>query len=372
MMADLGADVVKIEPPIGDETRRFGPPFIGDESTYFLSVNRGKRSVVLDLKTPAGQGVAHDLCRWADIAVQNFRPGDATKLGVDYAQLSQINPRIIYVSISGYGQQGCEPYTRLPGYDLVIQGVGGIASLTGPADQGPYKMGTSVADLVAGLNAFGGAMAALHQRHATGQGQHIDVSMLDGQLSMLTYQAASYLHTGRVPPRMGNAHPSICPYETFPTADGFINIACGNDGQFAALCRVLQKPEWAASHLFVTNAARVENRAPLSEQMQRLLQTQSTAYWTEQIQRAGVPCGPIYDVAQALNHPQVAARHMIHEHVHPTAGVVRSVGTATGMPTQATRPPPRLGEHGREVLAQVLHYDTAAIDALLGTPKGPA
>lgn len=367
MFADLGAEVIKIEPPAGDETRRFGPPFVAGESTYFLSINRGKRSLVLDLKKPGGQRIAQELAQWADIVVQNFRPGDADKLGVGYARLAALNPRLVYVSISGYGQRGVAPYTTLPGYDLVIQGVGGIASLTGPADGPPFKVGTSVADLVAGLNAFGGAMAALHECARTGRGQHVDISMLDGQLSLLTYQAGSYLHTGNVPERLGNAHPSICPYETFTAADGHLNIACGNDTQFVALCRALQHPELAARPEFGSNAARVENRQALTKILQEILATQPVAVWLERVQAAGVPCGPIYNVAQALAHPQAAARGMVHEHDHPTAGRVRSVGTGMGFgPPEHGVPPPRLGQHSEEVLREILGYDSAAIASALG------
>ncbi|HET6346878.1 MAG TPA: CoA transferase, partial [Myxococcota bacterium] len=343
MLADCGADVIKVEPPQGDDTRRFGPPFVGGESTYFLSVNRGKRSIAVDLKHPDGQGVVHRLAQWADVVVQNFRPGDADKLGVGFEALHRLNERLVYVSISGYGLHGAAPYTRLPGYDLVIQGVGGIPSLTGPSDGPPYKMGTSVADLVAGLNAFGGALAALYERQRTGQGRHVDISMLDGQLSMLTYQASSYLNTGAAPARLGNAHPSICPYETFAAADGFLNIACGNDAQFRALCGALEAPALAEDEAFCTNAARVANRASLLAALEPLLRRAPVRTWIDRIGAVGVPCGSIDDVPQALAHPQAAARGLIVEQSHPTAGKVRSVATpvasGVGEGGGACRPP---------------------------------
>lgn len=358
MLADLGADVIKVEPPSGDDTRRFGPPFVGGESTYFMSTNRGKRSITIDLKNEDGLAVVHDLARWADVAVENFRPGVADALGVGYQQLSAINPRLVYASISGYGQRGAEPYTRLPGYDLVIQGVGGIPSLTGPEDGAPHKMGASVADLVAGSNALAGIAVALFDRERTGQGRKIDISMLDGQLSLLSYHAGASLNAGAAPARLGNAHPSICPYETFAAADGFINIACGNDALFGKLCSLLGKAELAAEDRFASNAQRVQNRAALLERLTPLFAARPIAEWLERLQAVGIPCGPILSVPDALAHPQAAARATIVEQQHPTAGTVRGVGCPAGF-EQATftnRPPPRLGEHAVEILRDVLGY----------------
>ncbi|MBI3178620.1 MAG: CoA transferase [Deltaproteobacteria bacterium] len=366
MLADLGADVIKVEAFEGDETRRFGPPFVGDESTYFLSVNRGKRSVAIDLKHNDGQRLALELARWADVVVDNFRPGAADKLGVGYAALSSANPRLVYASVSGYGLSGAEPYTTLPGYDLVIQGVGGIASLTGPVGGAPYKMGTSVADMVSGLNALAAILAALHAREESGKGVHLDIGMLDGQLSMLTYHASAWLNAGQRPARLGNAHPSICPYETFRAGDGWLNIACGNDGQFAALCSALEQNAWVADPRFATNARRVENREALLALLAPLLAQQPLAHWLERIGEAGVPCGPILEVPEALAHAQAQARGMLVVQEHPTAGTVRTVGSPLGFgtPTFATLPPPRLGEHTDQVLRDVLGHDSATIEDL--------
>lgn len=367
MLADLGADVVKVEPPGGDDTRRFGPPFIGGEATYYLSINRGKRSIVVDLKQADGVAVVRDLARWADLLVENFRPGVANKLGVGFDALAEINSRLIYVSISGYGHRGMAPYNKLPGYDLVIQGIGGIPSLTGPADGPPFKMGTSVADLVSGLNAFGGAMAALYERGTTGRGRKVDVSMLDGQLSLLSYHAGASLNTDIAPARCGNAHPSICPYETFEAADGFLNIACGNDTMFEKLCQVLGAEELLEDGRFSSNADRVGHRDDLFKALAPRLKARTVADWSEKIQAAGVPCGPILEVPEALAHPQVAARGMVVEQQHPTAGKVRSVGCPAGFDeaTYATRPPPCLGEHSAELLRDLLGYDDAKVTDLI-------
>ncbi len=366
MLADLGADVIKVEAIEGDETRRFGPPFVGGESTYFLAVNRGKRSVALDLKHSQGQRLVQELARWADVVVENFRPGTAGKLGVGYPALSREDPRLIYASLSGYGLDGAAPYTTLPGYDLVIQGVGGIAALTGPADGAPYKMGTSVADLVCGLNTLAAILAALLARSVSGQGAHLDLSMLDGQLSMLTYHASAWLNAGRRPARLGNAHPSICPYETFRASDGWLNLACGTDHQFTALCGALEHGAWAHDPRFATNASRVENRKALLALLTPLLAAQPVARWLARFGAAGVPCGPILEVPESLAHPQALARGMVVTQEHATAGTVRTVGSPLGFgsPTFATRPPPRLGEHTDEVLSGVLGQSAADIAAL--------
>ncbi len=369
MFADLGADVVKVEPPGGDDTRRFGPPFVGDEATYFLAINRGKRSIVVNLKDADGVAVVRDLAEWADVLVENFRPGVADKLGVGFDELAAINPRLIYVSISGYGHRGAATYTKLPGYDLVIQGIGGIQSLTGPADGPPFKMGTSVADLVSGLNAFGGALAALYERTSSGRGRKVDVSLLDGQLSLLSYHAGASLNTNAEPVRLGNAHPSICPYETFEAADGYLNIACGNDALFEKLCRALGVAELAGDARFATNADRVRHRRELFDALAPILRRRTVDCWTDTIGAAGVPCGPILAVADALAHPQAAARGMIVQQQHPTAGPLRSVGCPAGFDqaTYATRPPPCLGEHSLDVMQDLLGYDDAKAGHLVET-----
>ncbi|MBJ80384.1 MAG: hypothetical protein CMH60_03615 [Myxococcales bacterium] len=364
MMADLGADVVKIEPPSGDDTRRFGPPFIEGESTYFLSVNRGKRSIILDLKKPEAGAIVERLAQWADVVVENFRPGVADKLGVGYETLKKIKPNLVYVSISGYGQKGVEPYTKLPGYDLVIQGIGGIAALTGPEDGAPYKVGTSIADLTAGLNAFGGALAALYARERTGKGEHVDISMLDGQLSLLSYHASAILNANTAPERLGNAHPSICPYETFAAADGYINIACGNDGQFEKFCGVIGAEELVRDERFATNAVRVENRSALLEILAPILKARPLEEWIEKIKGAGVPCGPILPATESLSHPQVAARGTVITDEHPVAGTVKNVGAPMGfgLKSYADSPAPLCGEHTEIVLRDVCDFSDDEIE----------
>ena len=366
MMADLGAEVIKVEPPTGDDTRRFGPPFVGDESTYFLSINRGKRSICVDLKQPGGLAVVHDLARWAEVCVQNFRPGSAERLRVDHTSLSAQNKRLITAAISGYGRRGKESYSKLAGYDLVIQGVGGIPSLTGPAEGPPYKMGTSVADMVSGLNAFGAIMTALYERQQTGVGRFLDISMFDGQLSLLSYHASAWLNAQQAPQRLGNAHPSICPYESLRASDGYFNVACGNDKQFAALCQCVQRPELSQNPQFSNNSARVANRQQLIATLEDALANQDSHHWIHTLNQAGVPAGPIASVPEALDHPQAKARGMVITQVHPQAGEVRSVGCPMGYErgSFAEVSPPTLGQHTEEILREILHYDTARIKAL--------
>jgi crotonobetainyl-CoA:carnitine CoA-transferase CaiB-like acyl-CoA transferase len=362
LMADMGADVIKVEPPHGDDTRRFGPPFVEGESTYFLSINRGKRSLCLNLKKPKGRAAAQGLARWADVVVENFRPGVADKLGVGYSELKTLNAALVYVSISGFGHRGQAPFTSAPGYDLVIQGLGGIPALTGPADGPPYKMGTSVADLVSGLNAYAGVMTALVQRNINGQGRHVDIAMLDGQLSLLSYHASAWLNAQARPTRLGNAHPSICPYETFAAKDGYFNIGCGNDKQFEKLSIALEMPQWFRDTRFATNADRVANRHALLAKMEPLFEGHNVAHWIDLISAKGVPCGPIYNVPQALSHPQAEARKLIINTEHPSLGQVRTIGAPLGFePSYTTRPPPLLGQHSVEILSQVLAWSEAEI-----------
>ena len=369
LMADLGAEIIKIEPPSGDDTRRFGPPFIGEESTYFLSVNRGKRSLVLDLKHPDVRPIVEKLTHWADIVVENFRPGVADKLGVGYEALNQINSRLIYVSISGYGQQGVEPYTKLPGYDLVIQGIGGIPAITGPENGSPYKVGTSIADLTAGMNAFGGSMAALYEREQSGKGQHIDISMLDGQLALLSYHGSASLNAAQASERMGNAHPSICPYETFETSDGYINIACGNDAQFEKLCNALGQSDLHCERRFATNSDRVKNRKELLVILSPLMKNQTLNSLIKKIKLAGVPCGPILPVPESLTHPQVEARNLIIEQEHVVAGSVRNIGSPLGFESKsyATCAPPLCGEHSEAILSESLNFSRDEIEVFKST-----
>ncbi|MDB4964501.1 MAG: Formyl-CoA transferase [Myxococcales bacterium] len=370
-LADFGARVIKLEHPTGgDDTRGFGPPFVAGESTYFMSINRNKESVAIDFKHARGGELVRALAARADILLENFRPGALERLGLDYASLRTANPRLIYCSISGFGHTGEPDWVRRPGYDLAIQGMGGLASLTGPADGPPHKVGTSIADMIAGLYALSGILVALHARARTGRGQHVDVSMLDGQISLLTYHAGIHFATGGVPARRGNQHPSISPYETYRAKDGFVNIAVGNDAQWRALCRAAGEPLQALAEdpRFATNAARVGRREELAAILEPLVATRSVDDWIALCDGAGIPSGPILDVAQALAHPQVRARGMVVPLEHPSAGPIRVTGVPVRLsetPGAVRTPPPRLGEHTRAVLAEVLGLDGASVDALV-------
>ncbi len=341
ILADMGADVVKVERPgSGDDTRSFGPPFAGGVSTYFLSINRGKRSVALDLKDPGDRGRALALARRADVLIENFRPGVMGRLGLGWEVLRGENPRLIYACISGFGRD--RPGA---GYDLVIQGLSGIPHLTGPGDR-PWKCGTSIADLVAGMNAVQGILAALYRRERSGRGGLVDVSMVAGQRALLTYHASAWLNAGVEPGPMGNAHPSIHPYQAFRTAGGWLNLAVGNDGLFAKLCELLGAT-WHLEERFATNAARVANREALSALLEPRLAERSTGEWCALLSGAGIPHGPILSVPEALADSELV------EHEHPSgSGRVRSLPPGVridGRAAAAGRRPPRLGEHGEEV-----------------------
>ena len=367
-LADMGARVVKVERPgSGDETRRFGPPFVNGQSTYFLSINRGKESVALDLKHPEGRAIARSLAEQADVLVQNFRPGAADRLGLGWDDLHALNPRLVYASVSGYGGEGLPEFSQLPGYDVVIQGIGGLPGVTGPPDGPPFKVGTSIADLVAGLLALQGVTLALFARERTGVGQHVDISMQDGQVSLLTYHSTMYWATGERPPRLGNAHPSITPYETYAASDGYLNLAIANDAHFVRFCEVLGRPDLPRDERFATNPLRVANRAALNLIIEPLLGSRTVAEWIELIGGAGLVCGPIHDVGEALSHPQLRARDMIVDMEHPAYGPTRLLGSPwrmSGTPVEPTTPPPVLGEHTASVLADLLGYDDARIRQL--------
>ena len=368
-LADFGARVIKVERPgEGDDTRAFGPPFVGGESTYFMSINRNKESLAIDLKAPEGQHIAREIAARADVLLENFRPGALDRLGLDYGSLRAANPKLIYASISGFGHFGLPEHSRRPGYDLVAQGLGGLQSLTGEADGSPLKCGVSIADLVSGLHALVGVLVALHARTRTGRGQHVDVSMLDGQIALLTYHAGAFLATGKVPSRMGNRHPSIVPYETYRARDGWLNLAVGNDALFEIFARdILAAPGLVADARFTTNAARVAHRDELNAILVPLIAAGTLADWLERLDRAGVPAGPIYTVAEALAHPQVAARGMIAELDHPSAGKVRVAGVPVRLsetPGAVRTPPPRVGEQTRAVLGELLGMGEAELTRL--------
>ncbi|ONM44706.1 CoA transferase [Halopseudomonas pachastrellae] len=367
MLADLGADVVKVERPgAGDDTRAWGPPYLRDadgrdtsEAAYFLSANRNKRSITIDFTQPAGQQQVRELVQRADVLIENFKVGGLAAYGLDYASLQALNPRLIYCSVTGFGQQG--PYAKRAGYDFMIQAMGGLMSITGKADgeegAGPVKVGVALTDILTGLYASNAILAALAERERSGLGQYIDLALLDVQIACLGNQALNYLTTGVPPKRLGNAHPNIVPYQDFPTADGDFILTVGNDGQFRKFCEVAGRPEWATDARFATNSARVANRDELIPLIRQVTVFRTTAEWIAALERAGVPCGPINDLAQVFTDPQVQARGTRIRMAHPLAGEVDLVANPIRLsrtPVDYRRPPPLLGEHNTEVLADWL------------------
>jgi crotonobetainyl-CoA:carnitine CoA-transferase CaiB-like acyl-CoA transferase len=363
MLADLGARVIKIERPgAGDDTRGWGPPFTAGESAYFLSINRNKESVALDFKQPDGRRLLEQLIARADVVVENFRPGTLAKLALDYESLRVAHPRLVYCSISGFGQTG--PRRREPGYDAVAQAEGGLMSITGSEDGPPYRLGVAVADIVSGMFAAQGVTSALYARERTGRGQAVDVALLDSVLALLTYQAGIYFATGTPPVRMGNRHPTIVPYETFSASDGDFVLAVGTDDQWQRFCRV---SGFADAGRFATNAERVSRYGELRPRLDAILRSRPRAFWMEQLGAAGVPCGSVRDLRDVFADPQVAAREMVVEVVHAAAGVLRTLGTPvklSGTPASIRTPPPRLGEHTESVLTGDLGLTPGAIKTL--------
>ncbi len=365
MLGDMGAEVIKIERPgTGDDTRAFAPPYQGEESAYFLSVNRNKKSLTLDMKQDAAKEVLWKLVESTDVIVENFRPGAAARLGFGYEDVAARNPGIIYGSISGFGDTG--PGAERPGYDLVIQGESGIMDITGDPDGPPTKMGTSIADMVAGMMLSQGILAALNARHASGKGQHVKVSMLEALASLLTYQAGNYYATGMAPKRRGNAHPSIVPYETFQASDGWLNVAVANDSLWQKFCDAAGKPDWKDHPNYAAAPDRVRNREEIMPLITEVLKTKTRAEWIEVLDAVGVPCGAIATVDEICESETLKTRGMIWEMDHKTAGVVRTIANPiefSGTKLATPAPPPRLGEHVDEVLASA-GYDAAAIAIL--------
>jgi crotonobetainyl-CoA:carnitine CoA-transferase CaiB-like acyl-CoA transferase len=368
ILGDLGARVIKIENPVsGDDTRAWGPPFLGGESAYFLSVNRNKESLTLNLKHPAGKEALWRLIEMADVLVENFRPGTLERLGFGYEACAVRRPELVYASISGYGATG--PESSRPGYDLIAQGEGGVMSLTGDSGGPPFKTGVSQADIVAGMWAISGITTALFMRERTGHGQRVDAALLDGQVGLLGYQAANYFATGEIPHRKGNRHPTITPYETYATSDGYLNVAVGTEAQWHTFCRIVGHPELAAHPRFATNADRIAHRSELETLVQPLMTEKTTSAWIVRFHAADVPAGPVRTVEETLNSPQVKARDMIIAVDHPSAGPLRLTGTpvklsASPPPPGGHRPPPRLGEHTESVLGGLLGYSREAIDSM--------
>ena len=367
MLGDLGADVVKVErPEVGDDTRRWGPPWVADaqgadsdQAAYFQCANRNKRSLVIDMATPEGQAQIRALASRADVVLENFKVGGLKAYGLDADSLRALNPRLIYCSITGFGQTG--PYAPRAGYDFLIQGMGGLMSLTGRADSedgaGPQKVGVALVDIMTGLYASIAVLAALNHRHASGEGQHIDLALLDVQVASLANQAANYLTSGVAPRRMGNAHPNIVPYQDFPTADGDMILAIGNDGQFTKFCAVAGHAEWAQDERFASNPARVAHRATLIPLLRQATVMKPTAEWIALLEAAGVPCGPINRLPEVFADPQVQARGLRIDLPHPAFGSVPLVANPirlSATPVQYRQAPPTLGEHTEAVLADWL------------------
>jgi formyl-CoA transferase len=383
MLADLGADVIKVERPgVGDDTRHWGPPFFKDaqgqdtdQATYFSACNRNKRSITLDIAKPQGQALIRQLAAQSDILVENFKVGGLTQYGLDYASLQALNPRLIYCSITGFGQDG--PYAERAGYDLMMQATCGLMSITGRGDESPgggaQRVGVAVIDLFTGVYACSAILAALEVRHRTGAGQHIDMALLDVGMAMLANQGAGFLNTGAVPQRQGNSHPSLAPYQDFTSADGALLLAIGNDGQFARFCAAAEHPEWAADARFSSNTLRVQNRAALTSALQAVICQRSTAQWIALLEDKAVPCGPINDIGQAFADAQVNARGLkVNQSVErgpnmPTATAsittVASPLRLLATPPVLRRAPPALGAHSDEVLAE-LGLGAAQIAAL--------
>ena len=363
MLADMGARVIKVEQPgKGDDTRGWGPPFINGESSYFLSINRNKESVTIDFKHPEGRALLEQLIGKADVLVENFRPGTLDKLGLDYGSLSARFPRLVYCSVSGFGHTG--PRQKEAGYDAVMQAEGGLMSITGSADGPPYRLGVAIADIVSGMFAAQGVTAALFARERTGRGQEVDIAMLDSVVALLSYQAGIYFANGTAPSRMGNRHPTIVPYESFPASDGDFVVAVGNDEQWRRFCKVIGFPD---DPRYATNRQRVTNYDALKPVLDAQMRTHTRAHWIEQLRANGVPCGSVRDLHDVFSDPQTLARDMLVELEHATVGTLKMTGTPlkfSDTPGSVRTPPPLLGEHTAAVLAADLGLDHRRIDEL--------
>ena len=377
MLADLGAEIIKVEKPIqGDDTRHWGPPYLASqqdgspaESAYFLSANRGKRSITVDIRHKEGQAIIHQLIENCDVLIENFKVGGLQKYQLDYPSLSAINPKLIYCSITGFGQDG--PYAQRAGYDFLLQGMGGLMSVTGEPDHlpggGPQKVGVALTDILTGMYATTAIQAAIIEREKSALGQHIDLALLDVQVACLANQGMNYLVSGDTPKRLGNAHPNIVPYQTFQTADGHIILTIGNDSQFADFCEVAECQALTQDPLFATNQARVRNREIVIERLAKIIQAKTSDFWLQQLEIKGVPCGPINDIDEVFDNPQIKHRKMLAELSHPINGKVPTVANPINFsrtPIVYNMAPPNLGEHTENVLTELLGYDSSAIDKL--------
>jgi crotonobetainyl-CoA:carnitine CoA-transferase CaiB-like acyl-CoA transferase len=377
MLADLGADVIKIERPrAGDDTRHWGPPWIRDgdghetsDSAYFTSTNRNKRSIAIDLSTLQGRELVRELAKQSDIVVENYKVGDLARYGLSYDDLAALNPRLIYCSVTGYGQDG--PYANRPGYDLIFQGEGGLMSINGEADDkpggGPMRTSIAVTDILAGLNATIGILAAIEHRHLTGCGQRIDIALLDTIVSFGSSQIANFFTTGTIPRRLGNEHPNLTPYQTFSTADGHIIIGCGNDGQYRRLCSRIGRADLANDPRFATMQDRHFNRQELQQVISEIVSQHGTAHWLDALHGAGFPYGPINNYQQVFEHPQVVHRGLRIDMEHPaggTIGIVRNPIRLSATPIEYRHAPPLRGQHTLDILTSVLGKDADTIRAL--------
>ncbi len=366
MLGDMGADIIKVENPKGgDDTRVWGPPFLNGVSTYYISINRNKKSFTLNLKHEKGKEILANLIRQSDVVAENFRPGTLDKLGFPWEEIQRINPRTILTSVSGFGHTG--PRASEPGFDVVIQGEGGLMSITGEPDGPPTKVGASVADIVAGMLAAQGTLLALYHREKTGRGQKVDISMLDGQVALLTYHANSFFATGTIPPRRGNKHPSITPYETYQCADAYLNLGVGNDSLWRRFCDAVELGDLKDDPRFAVNSDRVENREALQERLDEFFAARKVAPTLDLLKSAGIPCGPINDISQVFDEPQVLARDMVVDIDVPGAGPTRLTGVPIKLsetPGAVELPPPALGQHTDELLESLLGLDAPARQAL--------
>jgi crotonobetainyl-CoA:carnitine CoA-transferase CaiB-like acyl-CoA transferase len=376
-LADLGAEVIKVErPKLGDDSRTYGPPWVKDrdgrdtkDSAYFTSANRGKKSITLNISSPEGQKVARELARISDVLIENYKFGDLVRYGLGYDDLKKINPRLIYCSVTGFGQTG--PYREHPGYDFMIQGMGGMMSVTGEPDGapggGPQRAGVPVADIITGMYASIAICAAIAHRAETGVGQQLDLALLDSQIALLAYQNTNYFATGKAPQRIGNLHPNIVPYQPFKTMDGNVILACGNDNLYRKFCQAAGCAELTEDPRFAGNGKRVENRVELTRLLQAVFAKRSTREWVELLEGAGIPNGPINDVAQVYEEPQVKARGIRVDLDHPVAGTVPTVASPmrfSATPIEYKSAPPVLGQHTDEILRGLLKLDDAAIAKL--------
>ena len=373
MLGDLGADVIKVERPgIGDETRGWGPPFVGKpygpypgESAYFIAANRNKRSVTVNIQTAEGREIVHRLAGISDVLVENYRTGDLDKLGLGYADLHNLYPRLVYCSVSGYGRTG--PYAERPGYDAVLQAEGGMMSITGSVDGPPSRVGIPIIDITSGMFAATAILAALHARDLTGEGQLVDISLFDSHLALLTNVASNYLVGGKPPRRLGNAHPNLVPYDAFSGRDGWFVLGVANEKQWGQLCDVLERPDMKTDSRFAANRDRVTNRDELASELNQIFSQRDVEDWLADLVRAGLPCGRINSIPEVFDHPQAKAREMTLESEHATAGTVKLTGfpyKLSQTPAELHKPPPLLGEQTEEVLTGLLGYSMEDVTSL--------